>query len=154
MTQQQLEIIEKIEVYLSSPDIEMVKLGATILTSSIPQHLWEDMLKKHSEQQPIVHHSGMYTFSIPASQKWYWSIKVMNRRKKEYIVEIKSPEEHYSSTTSTTVYTTIYTGQSGMNLINNALKQQVFTQNKLKTNKNEQNKINKRNKGCARTTFK
>ena len=47
MTQQQSEILEKIESLLSSPDIEMVKLGAQILSVSFHHDMWPDILNKH-----------------------------------------------------------------------------------------------------------
>ena len=95
--------------------------------------------------------SGGYTFVLPIYYKWHWNIKTINRRKKTAELEIKGPQEYFSSTFSTTVNTTnviIHTGSRGMNLFNQALKQ------KLKTNKYEQSKINKVNKSRTRTTFK
>ena len=152
MTQQQSEILEKIESLLSSPDIEMVKLGAQILSVSFHHDMWPDILNKHcKEEERTKVMSGGYTFVLPIYYKWHWNIKTINRRKKTAELEIKGPQEYFSSTLSTTVNTTnviIHTGSRGMNLFNQALKQ------KLKTNKYEHSKINKVNKSRTRTTFK
>ena len=156
MTQQQSEILEKIESLLSSPDIEMVKLGAQILSVSFHHDMWPDILNKHckEEEKTVVMH-GTHRYALPTHYKWHWNIKTINRRKKTAELEIKGPEEYYSSTFSTTVNTTnitIHTGSGGMNLIKKAINQAL--KQKLKTNKYEQSKINKVNKSRTRTTFK
>jgi hypothetical protein len=88
-------------------------------------------------------------YILTPQAKWYWSIS-------HSYIEINTPEEYYikGGGTNITTSTTIYTGQAGLNLIQQGIKQQVYTKNKLKTNKYEQSKINKINKGRTRTTFK
>ena len=156
MTQQQSETLERIESLLSSPDIEMVKLGAKILSVSFHSSMWPNILNKHckEEEKTVVMH-GTYRYVLPIHYKWHWNIKTINRRKKSAELEIRGPEEYYSSTFSTTVNTTkitIHTGSGGMNLIKQAINQAL--KQKLKTNKYEQSKINKVNKSRTRTTFK
>lgn len=154
MTQQQSETLETIEGLLSSPDIEMVSLGAKILSVSFHPNMWPNILNKHcKEEQKVTFMTGGYTFVLPTYDKWQWRIKCINRRKKTHELEIIGPQEYFSTTFTTTNAFIAHTGQGGMQMLQRAYAG-YNNMNKLKTNKYEQSKINKINKGRTRTTFK
>lgn len=132
------EINENIKAYLSSFDIELVRLGATLIESTVPRKYWIEILAEYSrkETNPMSDLDSQLVWgtSFYPQQKWNWEIshegiKIKEIDKNGLWSQLNSGYRHTYS---------IKTGKGGINLLQKSMKEY------LKSNKQPKNETTKK----------
>lgn len=66
-------MIDKIEKYLSSHDIEMVRLGVALMRENIPQDQWDALLVRNSKRDGTLFPSYRWRYSITGDEVIVWT---------------------------------------------------------------------------------
>ncbi len=131
---------DKVYEYLSSYDVEMVQLGANLLTSYKPKHTWGAILEEYRQVKQDINFVDEYTFAIPSSYKWRYEIV-----DREIIIIAIDPQQGLWSQVTNSTYTsnyTIKTGRGGLGLLQKAIGE-YFNKSKPIKAKNEKRKWRK-----------